>query len=475
MNADESTGRPGRNLGQVVTATHVLAAGPGSRRTRNIILLLAACVALMMTGSGIIMPVFARRLGELGSGVQALGFLSMSFALAQFVSSPLMGSFADRLGRRPLVLVALAAFAVANVGFLLAPSTAILIVIRALGGALTAGLFPASMGIIADIVPEENRARWIGVVMGSYGAGLIFGPVLGGVLYDVWGFAAPFTASATMAAIAFIAAAILVPETRTREMRRREMLRQQWTAESADQTPMQSPSWRDALPRPLYVFGMLLLLDFCATFVYAFVEPQMTFYIYQELDWATTQFGIVAGAYGLAMVLGQTLLGRSSDRFGRKPMIAIGMILTAAFYAGLTFVTSYPLIVLSAVVAGMGEALASPARSAFYFDITTRQHRSRVVGIKGSASSLGGVVGPLLAVGVSRLTTPQGVFAIAGSALVITAILSLVLLKEPHHITTEAKDVVWQVSAKRSLAAQATLHGIALRAASTRKARSAGS
>jgi DHA1 family tetracycline resistance protein-like MFS transporter len=428
----------------------------------------------MMTGSGIIMPVFARRLGELGSGVEALGFLSMSFALAQLVSSPLMGSLADRFGRRPLVLVALAAFAVANVGFLFAPSTAVLILIRALGGSLTAGLFPASMGIIADIVSEEKRARWIGILMGSYGAGLIFGPVLGGVLYDVWGFAAPFAASATMAAIAFIAAAILVPETRTREMRRREMLRQRWAAGSADQTPVQAPSRWSALPRPLYVFGMLLVLDFGATFVYTFIEPQMTFYIYQELGWTTTQFGIVAGVYGLAMALGQTLLGRSSDRFGRKPMIAVGMILTAAFYAGLTLVTSYPLIALSAVIAGMGEALASPARSAFYFDITTKQHRSRVVGIKGSASSLGGVLGPLLVVVVSRLTTPQGVFAIAGSTLIATAILSLVVLKEPRHIAAEAKDVVWQVSAKRSLAAQATLRGIVLRATSTRKARSAG-
>jgi DHA1 family tetracycline resistance protein-like MFS transporter len=428
----------------------------------------------MMTGSGIIMPVFARRLGELGSGVEALGFLSMSFALAQLVSSPLMGSLADRFGRRPLVLVALAAFTIANVGFVFAPSTPILIAIRALGGSFTAGLFPASMGIIADIVSEEKRARWIGMLMGSYGAGLIFGPVLGGVLYDVWGFAAPFAASATMAAIAFTAAAILVPETRTREVRRREMLRQRWAAESADQTPEQAPSGWSALPRPLYVFGMLLLLDFCATFVYTFIEPQMTFYIYQELDWATTQFGIVAGAYGLAMVFGQTLLGRSSDRFGRKPMIAIGMILTAAFYASLTLITSYPLIVLSAVIAGVGEALASPARSAFYFDITPEQHRSRVVGIKGSASSLGGVVGPLLVVGVSRLTTPQGIFAIAGSTLVMAAILSLIVLKEPRHIAAETKDVIWQVSAKRSLAAQATLRGLVLSASSSRKARSAG-
>ena len=63
------------------------------------------------------------------------------------------------------------------------------------------------------------------------------------------------------------------------------------------------------------------------------------------------------------------------------------------------------------------------------------------------------------------------VIGYAGSALVITAILSLIVLKEPRHIAAESKDIAWQVSAKRSLAAQATLHGIVLHALSTRKTR----
>jgi DHA1 family tetracycline resistance protein-like MFS transporter len=149
-----------------------------------VILLLAASVGLMMTGFGIIMPIFARRLGEFGSGVEALGLMTMSFALAQLVAAPFMGSLADRYGRRPLVLLALAAFAAANIAFLFASSTIAFIVIRTLEGALTAGLFPAAMGVVSDVVPEKQRAQWVGVVMGSYGAALIFGPVLGGVLYD---------------------------------------------------------------------------------------------------------------------------------------------------------------------------------------------------------------------------------------------------------------------------------------------------
>jgi MFS family permease len=70
------------------------------RRARRVIMLLAASVGLMMTGYGIVMPVFARRLGEFGSGVEALGLMTMAFAIAQFLLAPFMGTLADRFGRR---------------------------------------------------------------------------------------------------------------------------------------------------------------------------------------------------------------------------------------------------------------------------------------------------------------------------------------------------------------------------------------
>ena len=155
------------NLGEVVEATQVTDSTLNERRVRSTVLLLAASVALMMTGFGIIMPVFARRLGEFGSGVEALGLMTMSFALAQFVAAPIMGTLADRVGRRPLILLGLTAFAAANVGFLLASSIEVFIAVRVVEGALTAGLFPAAMGVVADTVPENQRARWVGIVMGG--------------------------------------------------------------------------------------------------------------------------------------------------------------------------------------------------------------------------------------------------------------------------------------------------------------------
>jgi DHA1 family tetracycline resistance protein-like MFS transporter len=454
------------NLGEVVIADDVMVSGTSPRRARSVILLLAASVGLMMTGFGIIMPIFARRLGEFGSGVEALGLMSMSFALAQLVAAPFMGSLADRYGRRPLVLLALAAFAGANVAFLFATTTTAFIIIRVLEGALTAGLFPAAMGVVADVVPEKQRAQWVGVVMGSYGAGLIFGPVVGGVLYDGWGYAAPFVASAIMAVFALITAVIMMPETRTPEVRWREELRTRRV--SATEQVTKTSLWA-SLPRPLHVFGTLLILDFIGVFVFAFIQPQMVFYFYDVLGWTTIQFGVVVGAYGLAMVFGQLVLGRSSDRFGRKPIIVLGILVTTTLYAGLAFVTLYPAMLLVAGVAGLGAALISPALSSFYLDITDEQYRSRILGVKESSAALGGVVGPLLLIGVSAFMAPKGIFILAGAVMVAGAGVAIVALPAPSKIAEHTRDIGWEFSDKRALAAQSALRGIVLSSTAARE------
>lgn len=468
MRADGSENTSYPHLGQVVVATQVIDSALDARRTRNIILLLAASVGLMMTGFGIIMPVFARRLGELGAGVEALGLMTMSFALAQFLAAPFMGALADQYGRRPVILLGLAAFSLMNVGFLLADSTAAFIAVRTAEGALSAGLFPATMGVVADIVPETQRARWVGYVMGSYGAGFILGPTIGGVLFDSFGYAAPFLVSAVLAALAFIAAFILVPETRTPEVRRREQLRVRRATESASK---EEESFSDMLPRPPYLFLTLLLIDFVTVFAFAFVEPQMVFYFYDELGWSTVQFGIVAGVYGLAMVFSQTVLGQLSDRIGRKPVIIAGLALITTFYLGLVVVTQFVVVLLVAIVAGAGNGLAMPALSAFYLDITAPQHRSRIMGIKGSSAALGGVAGPLAVVAVSAYTAPQGVFMAAALLVVGTSLLAIVLLREPKHAPAETGNVALESSRQRALSAQASLRGIVMQARAARQTR----
>ncbi|RME57026.1 MAG: MFS transporter, partial [Caldilineae bacterium] len=399
------------------------------RRVREIILLLSGSVALMMTGYGLVMPVLARRLSELGAGVEALGMITMSFALAQMVGAPLMGSLADRRGRRPIILLSLVAVTLGYVGYIFAPAPLHFILIRAGAGFFSAGLFPATMGVVADLVPEERRARWAGIVMGSYAVGMIFGPVIGGMLYDALGYAAPFMLSAVAAFLAFLAALWMIPETRTAAIRNRERLR----LRRARPRQAQRISLWEALPRPLFVFGSLLLIDFINAFSFAFVEPQMIFYFYDTLGWSTTQFGVLVGVYGLSTVAGQFGLGQLSDRWGRKPMILAGLIPNIFFFGGLAVITDYPTMMAGALFAGLGNALLAPAANAFYLDITAEEHRSRIIGLKGSILSLGGVLGPLALTAAARVLAPQNVFWVACALVSVGLLVGLFALQEPRH------------------------------------------
>ncbi|MGB3717304.1 MAG: MFS transporter, partial [Candidatus Promineifilaceae bacterium] len=270
-----------------------------SRRARNIIVILAIIAALQMISFGIIIPIFPRRLGDFGGGVEALGLMAMAYSITSIAAAPFMGSLADRYGRRPLLLGSLAAYVLAFTGYLLATSTESFIVIRALAGVLTAGLGPATMGIVSDIAPENERARWIGIVGGGSSVGWIIGPPLGGLLYDKWGYAAPFIVSVAMAAIALIAAFVMVQETRTGEVRQSEK-RQRIRPLRKGPATAQPISIRNSLPRPLPTFAVLLSISFIMIFAWTFAEPKLMFYIYDDLGWTSARFGLAMSGYGVA-------------------------------------------------------------------------------------------------------------------------------------------------------------------------------
>jgi len=456
-------------MGEIVQATQVSTSGIEPRRARIIIVLLSLCTALQMTSYGMIFPLFARKIGDFGDGVAVLATSVMAYSLAAAIAAPFMGSLADRFGRRPLILGSFAVFAAAFTGYYLAATSLVFILIRGLAGALTAGLGPATMGLVADIAPENERARWIGVIGGGTSAGFIIGPVAGGLLYDKWGYGPPFLASIGMALLTLLITFFAIPETHTREERRRETLTQKRAASLALKTGT-AESLIASLPRPLLAFGTLLFINLSMIFAWFFIDPQLPFYVFDELGWSTAQFGSAISFYGWATLIGSLALGQSSDRLGRKPVLIVGLILHAAQYVGLMLTNVYWVIIAAFIVAGLGEALLNPALSAAYLDITSEEHRSRVMGIKGAVGSLGSLLAPALVVVVVGTVPPQSVFLISAALILSTALLVFVALRLPGR-TEAVRDLNWEVSQERMMAAQSALHSVTVSAATARKLR----
>jgi MFS family permease len=389
--------------------------------TRRIIYFIAGCLVFQATGASMLFTVFARKIGAVGQGVEVFGISAAAFSLAALVAAPCMGLLADRFGRRRMLLGSLAAHALASLGYLLAPTGAAFIAVRAMAGGLTAGLVPATISMIGDLTPQAERGRWIGFVTGWSAIGLVLGPPLGGWIFDHWGLPAPFLAGAATNTLAFLIALWFIPDT-IHGLKMPSESSRGTASDKAGMMPHLSPFWM-AIPRPYYIWVMLGIISFVAVFAWRFVEPQFHFYIYDILGWTSARFGLVMSGYAVLLMIAETTLGALSDRFGRKLILMIGLMIHTAQYVALITTDSLIWITMGIAASGLGEGLFMPALNAYFLDITPEQCRAQVIGLKESMFSLGGLVGPALVVLAVRYLPPVGIFIIAGSLILFSAFL----------------------------------------------------
>ena len=383
--------------------------------SRKIVSALSVCMALQMTSFVMILPLFARRFAELGAGVETLSLSAMAYALTSTLTAPFMGALSDRIGRRPLVLLSLAAYILAFSGYLLASSPEMIILLRGMAGAFTAGLVPAVLGIVSDLAPTDHKAQWIGFVNGGASVGWIVGPVIGGALYDHWGYKISLIVSIILAITTFIVALLV--------LRNVQRIRVHPSVKiSYFDMKSSLKAFRSSLPDPLTAFFVLLGISFTVMFAWAFIEPRFMFYAYDDLKWNSSTLGLIMSTYGITMMLGEFTLSRLSDRIGRRPVILMGLVMFSAQFIGLAFSQNYILIVAAFIIAGFGNALYDPALSAYILDITPANHHGRSLGIKSTAGSLGNILGPALIVLFADVLSAQGVFIIA------TGMVSLITL-----------------------------------------------
>lgn len=393
---------------------------------QRVMVFLAACMALQMTSFVIILPLFARRFSEFGAGVRDLGISDMAYALAATAAAPFMGALADRWGRRPVVLGSLVVYALAFTGYLFAFSASAFIVLRGLAGALTAGLMPAATGMVADVAPADRRAQWIGILSGGASIGWIAGPILGGVLYDRWGYATALVVGIGMAVAALAMALVGIPETRTRVLGKPVAPRSPARSFRPGGIKPALQAFRSSLPVALAPFLVLLLTYFGVMFAWAFIQPRFMFYAYEDLGWSSSMLGFMMSTYGAALMLGEFGLSRLSDRLGRKPVIMVGLVLFSAQFLGLALFRDYVWIAAAFVIAGLGNALYDPALSASILDITPSEHQARALGLKTTVGSIGSILGPALVVLFTPFLQAQGIFLVAtGIVLLLFVIVSL--------------------------------------------------
>ncbi|GLZ54426.1 DHA2 family efflux MFS transporter permease subunit [Actinomycetospora sp. NBRC 106378] len=154
--------------------------------------------------------------GSLGSSFAGLQWVIDGYALALAALLMLAGSAADRFGRRRLYLAGLVVFAVASLACGLAPTAGVLVAARVVQGAGGAAMFATTAALLAGTYHGRDRGTAFGVWGAVNGLAAACGPLVGGVLTEVWGWRAIFLVNLPVAALAVaLTLAVVARDTRT--------------------------------------------------------------------------------------------------------------------------------------------------------------------------------------------------------------------------------------------------------------------
>lgn len=167
----------------------------------------------VVTGVGIVVPLLPVYAHHLGASGFYIGLIFSAFSLSRTFLLPYFGRWSDRRGRRPFIVVGLAAYALISLGFMWADDVNTLIFIRFVQGMASAMMMPVIQAYAGEITPEGREGFSMGLFNMAMFFGLSLGPVLGGIINDRFSLDAAFGTMGMLSLLSFACCVALLPPT----------------------------------------------------------------------------------------------------------------------------------------------------------------------------------------------------------------------------------------------------------------------
>ncbi|OAN74758.1 tetracycline resistance MFS efflux pump [Sulfitobacter pontiacus] len=387
---------------------------------RPAVIFIILTVMIDAMGIGLIIPVMPDLIAQVQSADLSRaalwgGVLATTFAVMQFLFSPLVGSLSDRFGRRPVLLTSLTVMALDYVLMALAGSIWLLLLGRVIGG-ISAATGATASAYMADITRPEKRAAAFGMIGAGFGAGFVLGPVAGGFLAE-FGTRAPFWSAAVLAAGNVIFGWIVLRE----------------TVNTRSAAPL---SWRRANPLgALRALGdlpgvsRLLLVYFLYHLAFAVYPSVWSYFGKAQFGWSPAMIGGSLALFGAAMAVVQGGLIRPVlHRFAERGTVLIGFVCSITTFGLIATVTWGSAILMLTPLAALAGVIP-PALQALMSARVTPERQGALQGLLTSASALAMVVAPLVMTSVfAAFTSASTPVYFAGAPFVLSMILSVVAL-----------------------------------------------
>jgi predicted MFS family arabinose efflux permease len=175
---------------------------------------------------------------------------------------------------------------------------------------------------------------------------------------------------------------------------------------------------------PILVIAITIFIDMTG---FGMIIPLIPF-LATSLDAGPSSIGILLASFSIMQFIFSPILGRLSDRMGRRPVLILSILTSIASFALFAVANSFPLLLLSRIVAGL--ATEGAVAQAYIADITTKKDRAKGLGRVGAARGIGFIVGPA----IGAVLSPYGFWAPGALAValgVINLLFVVISLPEP--------------------------------------------
>ena len=357
-------------------------------------------------GFSIVSPVLPFLGLSLGLNAFQVGLILSLFSFCQLFASPITGKLSDRFGRKPVLIFSQVS---TLIGFILlgfATQVWILILAR-----LVDGLFGSNMTVaqayISDVTDPKDRTKYYGYSSAAFGAGLIFGPVIGGTL-SIFNFSIPMFFAAGISGISIILVLAFLPESLTeREHELRITFKDIMPIEETKKFFKKGAIRGIIISFFIYNFGFALFISSFALFSEA------------QLQLNAPQVGIFLTWVGILRVIMQgVLIEPLNKKFGENNILISGIIALITSMLALALSFNFWFVFLPLTFLAYGTGVGRPILTSKLSKSVNKEEIGTLMGVNNSFMSMVQIISPILG-GLILVFLPPQVLPIVSAIIFI--------------------------------------------------------
>lgn len=341
---------------------------------------------------------------EMGGQATQVGLATGSFAIAAIIARPYMGRLTDARGRKPMLLFGTIMFILGPLSYILAKSVGLLLAARMFHGVGIAAFTTAYFALVADVTPPSRWGEALGLAGVAPGISIIIASPLGTSLIDRVSFPVVFSSAAVMALCSLVIVLLL-----------REPEKVSIVSQSGN--PKEGSLLNILRLRGVWAPSLATLI---AGLTYGGV---FTFLPLFARDRQMGNVGFFFTASSIVAILARFVVGRISDRAGRVSIILPMFIILALSMAGLNWTYGFAMLVLIALINGLGFGGTRVGLDALVVDSAPAAVRGTALGILYLCYDSGIGAGSVVIGMLADLTGYGYVYLLLGAICIVTTVI----------------------------------------------------